>query len=288
MTAPPRPLRLLKEAGIVPRKGLGQHFLTDGAAVEKIVAAVSPEETDLVVEVGPGPGIITFPLAALAGRVVALEKDPRMVALLEERLIPRYGENVEVVEADALQFDYRGLCEAWGKRCKLAGNIPYNISGRLLFDLAGMDDIFSLAVLMLQREVAARITSPPGKKAYGTLSVIVGYFYSVRKVLDLPPGCFRPSPEVHSRVLSFTPRESPLPGLEDRGLFTGLVKSAFEHRRKTLKNSLVSGGHPLFSGPRLDEALDLAGVDPRLRPEALAPEAFAGLANAFYRLSKEN
>lgn len=284
MSSPPKPMILLREAGLKPKKGLGQHFLTDPAAVETIVAALELSGEELVVEVGPGPGILTVPVAQRAKKVVALEKDPALAALLRERIIPRYAKNVEVVEVDALRYDYLRLFREWGERFKLAGNIPYNISGRLLYDLASMHGICSLAVLMVQLEVAERITSPPGRKSYGTLSVLLNHFFRPRKVLTLAPGSFVPRPKVHSRVLALRPRDDPSPLLADEELFKTVVKAAFRHRRKTIRNALRSEAHPLLGGPLLDEALSLADIDPGLRPEALAPERFASLANGFAQL----
>lgn len=283
----PKPMTLLREAGLAPKKRLGQTFLTDPRAVAKIVDSLELSGDELVVEVGPGPGILTVPIASKAKKIVALEKDRGIAALLREKILPQYAPDAVVLDADALEYDYSSLFHEWGKRFKLAGNIPYNISGRLLYDLASLREMFSLAVLMVQLEVAERITSDPGTKSYGTLSVLLRHFFEIEAVLTLSPGSFTPRPKVYSRVLAFRPKKSPSPALADEELFKEVVKAAFRHRRKTLRNALRSEDHPLFAGPLLDDALAIAEIDGGLRPEALPPESFARLANGFVKLSRD-
>ena len=257
-----------------PRKSLGQHFLEPPWA-DKLVAALEPGPADTFVEIGPGPGALTLRLAPLVAQLTAIELDPRMVA----ELAPRVPGNVRLVQADVLEADLAALVPEG--RFRVAGNLPYNVSSPILFrliDLHLVSGRVSDATLMLQREVADRLTARPGTKDYGVLTILAGLHADIARVLALPPGAFRPAPRVHSAVvrLRFRP---PAVALADQAIFTAMVRSMFTQRRKALSNALA----PFAAGRGRDAAAALAaaGIDPRRRGETLQLTELARLADHF-------
>ncbi len=246
-----------------PRKRFGQHFLRDPGVVSRILAAIAPAEGDHLVEIGPGEGVLTAPLAALPVSLDAVELDRDLAAALQERYAD--APNVVVHQADALGFDYASL----GDGLRIVGNLPYNISTPLLFHLIEQRAAIRDMHFMLQKEVVDRMSAAPGGKAYGRLTVMLACSMQVERLFDVPPEAFRPPPKVHSSVVRLRPLEEPL-AIADRELFGALVASAFSRRRKTLRNALADW---------LDaDAIAAAGVDPALRPERLTPQEFARLA----------
>ena len=278
----------LRPGGSPPRSGqarkrFGQHFL-EPAWVTKVVAAVGATKDDAVIEIGPGRAAITLPLAAQAGRVLAIEIDRDLAADLEAG---KPG-NVTVVCGDFLSLDLPHVLEEWlgsprgpGHRVRVVGNLPYNISSPILFrllDLAATTGGLSDATLMLQREVADRLTARVGTGDYGVLSILTAVHADVKRVLALPPGAFRPAPRVQSAVvrLSFRP---PTVAIPDHATFVRMVRSMFTQRRKTLSNALKP-----FAAERSADAaaaLTAAGIDPRRRPETLTMPELAELARVF-------
>lgn len=255
------------------KKRYGQHFL-EAAWADRLVAAIEPRPDDRFVEIGPGPGALTLRLAPKVAAVTAVEVDPDMIA----RLTPRLPPNVRLVAADFLDFDLAAVPDP---PFRVAGNLPYNVSSPILFALlaahragAGLLD----ATLMLQREVAERLTARPGTGNYGVLSILVQLHADVTRVLSLPPGAFRPAPKVHSAVvrLRFRP---PAAGLADERVFEAMVRTMFMQRRKTLLNAL----RPFAATRGADAAgaLAAAGVDPSRRPETLQLAELARLADYF-------
>jgi 16S rRNA (adenine1518-N6/adenine1519-N6)-dimethyltransferase len=256
------------------RKKYGQHFLQPAWA-DRLVAAIAPTATDRFLEIGPGPGALTLRLAPRVASIVAVEVDPEMIAALQPRLPP----NVEVIQGDFLDVDIATLSRGHGIR--VAGNLPYNVSSPILIKLLKAHEAGARigdATLMLQREVADRIESGPGSKAFGTLSVFVQRRARVRRLLTLPPGAFRPSPKVHSAVLrlEFHP---PDVTVRDEALFEALVRSIFTQRRKTLVNAM----RRFAEERRLDSraAIAAAGLDGQRRPETLQLTELARLADVF-------
>ena len=258
------------------RRRFGQHFL-EPAWARRLVAALAPDPTDVFVEVGPGRGALTIPLAAAVRRVVAVELDRDLVTWLE----PRLPSNATLVSGDVLQTPLTVLLPADVDpgAARMVGNLPYNISTPILFRLLEWRrtaDAFRDATVMLQREVAERIAARPGTKAYGVLSVAIQMEASVTPLLALPPGAFRPAPDVSSSVvrLDFHP---PAVAVDDRVAFDRVVKGVFMHRRKTLANALKAAA----DGRDLDTpaVLRSAGIDPGRRPETLTLGEFAALAN---------
>jgi len=252
----------------VARRRFGQHFL-EPAWIDKVLAAAGPRADDRFVEIGPGRGAITRPLADRVAGVVAIELDRDLVAWLEPRVAP----NVRVVSGDFLRLSCDEIFSGTGpsQPLRVIGNLPYNVSSPILFrllELHRQTGRLRDASLMLQREVAERIAAPPGSRDTGVLSIMVQLDADVEIVLTLPPGAFRPAPKVWSAVVRvrFRPPTVPL-GDDARPLFEQLVRSIFAQRRKTLANAL----RPLASARGLDSktTLQAAGIDPARRPETL-------------------
>ena len=256
------------------KKHFGQHFLQPVWA-DRVVQAIDPRSTDRFLEIGPGPGVLTERLAPRVAHLTAVELDRDMVAALR----PRLPSNVSLVEQDFLDLN---LAHAGGsQQLRVAGNLPYNVSSPILFKLlrARREGVaLADATLMVQREVADRIEGSPGTKDYGTLAIFVQLRATVRRVLTLPPGAFRPIPKVHSAVLRLDFRE-PEVTMKDEATFEHLVRSIFTQRRKTLLNALKPFAEERAISPRV--AVAAAGVDGSRRPETLQLAELARLADVF-------
>lgn len=252
------------------RRALGQHFLRDPAIARAIADLIAPTPADVVIEIGPGHGALTAELARRAGRLVALEIDPGLVAEIRQHF-----PGVEVLEADARRWDYAAVTAPPGGRVLVAGNLPYSAGKPILLRLLASRKAIAEMALMFQREVAERLAAPPGSKAYGSLSVLVQLYCDVRLALHVPPGAFRPPPKVESAVVHLRV----LPALRvpvDERRFQTVVRAAFSRRRKTVANALAGGlGQPVHS---VKQALAEAGIDPRSRAETLTIPHFAALA----------
>jgi 16S rRNA (adenine1518-N6/adenine1519-N6)-dimethyltransferase len=271
------PLSLLRKHGIRPNKRLGQCFLCDPNILEKIVRIAGIRDTDTVVEIGAGIGFLTALIAARARRVIAIEVDPRLVAVLKEEL-GGYG-NVEIVHRDVLEFDFSSVRTDGGEgRIKVIGNVPYSLSSPIVLRLLEYRASIDRAVLMLQREVAERLAAPPGTKDYGPLSVYVALYTAAALENRVPAGCFHPRPDVESRVLRLDMRAKPLCRVDDPAFFRQLVRAAFSKRRKTLLNSLKSSTLPVTEHT-LRSALADCGIDGTRRAETLEVMEFAALSN---------
>lgn len=262
------------------KKRLGQNFLVDENYARRIVAALGPRAGETVVEIGPGRGALTALLLESGARVVAVEFDRELVALLRGRF--EGGENFRLVEADALDIDFCSAIEpAAGAR--VVANLPYNISTAILQRLVEQRRCLTEFVLMLQREVVERIAAPAGSSERGYLTVLVEAFCETEPLFDVPPGAFRPVPKVWSSVARLRARETAAAGADER-LFTRLVGAGFAQKRKTILNNLRSSPEPL--GALVEAAggalalLEAAGVDPQRRAEALTLEEWAALARA--------
>lgn len=248
---------------------LGQNFLHDAEAIERIANALGDLRNATVIEIGPGRGAITRALAARAQQVVAVELDKRLANFLRDQFP---AEGVEVIEADILQFDFAAAAARAGKRLAVAGNLPYYITSPILLKLAENHAALDRAVLMVQRELADRIVARPGSRDYGVLSVTVQMYGPVETLFTLPPGAFSPAPEVYSSVFRwrFAPRFSDL-GVDEGG-FLAFVRAAFAQKRKTLANNLRAAG---FAPAAIAEALARTGAEALARAEALAIEDLA-------------
>lgn len=257
------------------RKRFGQHFLAP-EWVERVVEALRPSESDEYLEIGPGRGALTLALAPRVRRLVAVEIDRDLAPALAERVPP----NTRVVQADFLQAGAESFVED-GRVVRVAGNLPYNISTPILFRVLGMADDgrrIKDATVMLQREVAERLTARPGTMDWGVLSACQQLRAAVETLLVLPPGAFRPAPKVHSAVVRLT-YHPPAPAVRDPRLFESLVRSIFMQRRKMLSNALQAFG--VSGGLEPGVALEAAGIDGRRRPETLDVAELGRLSDVF-------
>jgi 16S rRNA (adenine1518-N6/adenine1519-N6)-dimethyltransferase len=249
------------------KKRLGQHFLHDPAVIRRLVEAIRPNPSDVMVEIGGGPGALTIPLSEKLDRLHVVEVDRELAAGLPRRVA--HPERLVVHEADAMKFDFGKL--ALGPRSlRVVGNLPYNISTPLLFHLAAYAPVIKDLHVMLQREVVERITAAPGGKDYGRLTVMLALFARAEVCFDIGPGAFTPPPKVWSTVVRLVPHEAPPFEVRDRARFAALVAHLFSMRRKTLGRAL--------KGRLTPDAIAAAGIDPKARPETLSPSDFARLA----------
>lgn len=270
---------ILRNSGIRPSKRLGQLFLEDKNIISKIIMAADIREDDVVVEIGAGLGTMTQLLAEKAKRVIAIDVDPRMIVVLQQRL-PDWP-NVDVIEKDILSYDFAALADSASVKLKVIGNIPYNISSQILFHIIKYRHVISSAVLLFQKEVVDRITAFPGTKDYGIPSVIVSMYAVASREMNIPASCFYPEPKVTSSLVKILIRKSPLVRLEDEDCFLKTVKIAFSKRRKTILNNLRSA----YSFNGVTTLLDQLGIDGSRRGETLSTEEFGRLSNALYPLS---
>jgi 16S rRNA (adenine1518-N6/adenine1519-N6)-dimethyltransferase len=218
---------------LAPRTRLGQHFLVDDNIARKIANSVGAATEDVVVEIGAGEGALTQQLVDKAGIVYALELDDRSVVRLREV----FGERLRIVHGDALKVDLTAIASEHHRRLRVVGNIPYRITTPLLFHLFEHAGAVRDAVIMMQREVADRLTAVPRTKEYGVLSVATQFHCTVQRLFTVPPSCFLPPPKVHSTVVRFTfPDPAILP--DASAAFRRVVRAAFGKRRKTLSNAL--------------------------------------------------
>ncbi len=280
------PRKVLRSRGLRPRKKLGQCFLQDRNILEKIVAMADIGNDGTVVEIGAGTGVLTELIAGAARRVLAVEVDPRMTEILEERFRDRG--NVEIIHRDVLEVDFSRLAGGeGGAGITVVGNIPYSLSTPILFHLLAHRRRIGRAVLMFQRELAERLTASPGTKEYGIPSVLVAAFARVTQRLDVPATCFYPVPRVHSRVLRFDfLKEPPFP-LGEEAYFTALVRAAFASRRKTIYNNLKGASLGLPADSDLGVLLRSAGIDPVRRGETLSPAEFGRLSIVLLEASRK-
>lgn len=258
-----------------PRKRFGQHFL-EPVWVAKVVDAINPSLDDTFLEIGPGRGALTRPLAKRAGQVVAVEIDRDLAAALDGERIP----NLRVIQSDFLELGLETALRDERRPLRVAGNLPYNVSSPILFTLLKAADggrFFSDATLMLQKEVANRLAATPGHKDYGALAIQVALTADVSHVLTLPPGAFRPPPKVTSAVVRLR-FHSPAVDVGDAHVFERIVRGIFLQRRKTLANALRPVADSL--GRPAAQLLEQAGIDGRLRPEALTLGDIARLSRA--------
>ena len=271
-----------------PRRRFGQHFLAPAWA-QKVVAAIAPAPGDVFLEIGPGTGALTLPLAASGSPILAVEVDRDLVQALAARVPP----NVTIVSGDILETDVvpflyglesqappgpRDLSRP-ARRVRVVGNLPYNLTSPILFRLAHLQEqhrVFFDATLMVQREVADRMAARPRSHDYGVLTVTLQLVGRVERLLNLPPGAFKPAPKVHSSVVRLEFGE-PSVRIPDRPLFHRVVKAAFGQRRKTLSNALKGvTSHPV-------DVLEAAGIDPRRRAETLGLAELARVVDACAR-----
>jgi 16S rRNA (adenine1518-N6/adenine1519-N6)-dimethyltransferase len=249
----------------VPRKRFGQHFLSDAAVIDDIIAAISPQDSDFIVEIGPGLGALTCPLTERLDHLHVVEIDRDIIGWLKSEFP---AARVTVHEGDALDFDFGAL----GTRLRVVGNLPYNISTPLLFHLARHASSIVDIHAMLQKEVVERMTAAPSTSEYSRLSVMLQYRFAMERILDVPAAAFDPAPKVESAVVRLTPYPRLPHAARDEAAFGRIVAAAFSQRRKTLRNALKDH----FG------AADFArlGLDGGLRAQDLGVADFVRLADA--------
>jgi 16S rRNA (adenine1518-N6/adenine1519-N6)-dimethyltransferase len=247
------------------RKRFGQHFLKDPGVIDAIVREIRPTDSDTIVEIGPGHGAITHPLAASGANLHAIELDRDLAAELQQRYSGH--DRVTVHEADALRFDFAAL----GRRLRIVGNLPYNISTPLLFALIPFREHIVDMHFMLQKEVVNRMTALPGSKAYGRLGIMLGCHFRIEAVFDVDRLAFDPPPDVLSSIVRLMPLPDSTYRIDDEPRLSRLVAQAFSQRRKTIRNSL--------RGLVTAAELEAVGIDPGLRPEAIGIADYVRLAN---------
>lgn len=279
--APTNPL-FQKARDLRLKKRFAQHFLIRESVLDRIVACLDLQPGETVVEIGPGGGFLTEKLLEKTDRLIAVEVENRMSRHLQET----YGNHpgLTLVQQDILKFDFGTIA---APRFKVVGNLPYQISSKILFCLVGELDQpdyplrrrVDRITVMVQKEVGERIAARPGQKAYNPLSIAAQFWFEPKLEFLVPARDFYPPPQVESAVVTLVPREKPLAEVCDLALFSRLVRTAFAQKRKTVRNALVNGK---FAEPAvLDRVFEQTGIDSGLRAEALSIEAFGALANAF-------
>lgn len=262
------------------RQRLGQHFLVDGGAIERIVEALDARAGDAILEIGPGRGALTEPLIRAVGRIAAVELDPDLAAELRRRHDPG---RLALFEGDFLSLPLAEVARALDsdaaeRALLLVGNLPYSISKRIAQKLIRDRARIDRAVLMFQREVAECLTARPRSRAYGPLTVLAGQFFEIRPLFDLAPHAFRPPPEVHSRVTHWQRRALDTWTADSEARLRRCLAAAFARRRRTIRNNLRAA---LRQSSVAEAVLEAAGIDGRLRAEELDPALFLRLADAW-------
>ena len=254
------------------KKHLGQNFLHDHGVIDKIVQAIAPRPGDVIVEIGPGQGALTFPLLKKHGEITAIEFDRDLHAPLQAAA-QAHGV-LHLIEGDVLGVDFTALAAARGDaqgQIRLAGNLPYNLSSPILFHALDHAAAIRDMHFMLQKEVVERMAAGPGSKVYGRLSVMLQAYCTVTPLFVVPPGAFRPAPKVDSAVVRLIPHKNPTIVAKDIRCLNRVCTEGFGQRRKTIRNS--------FSNFITDAQLTELGIDGNLRPENLSLEQFVMIAN---------
>ncbi len=252
----------------IPRKRFGQNFLHDHNIIYNIISSIQAKPGEHWVEIGPGQGALTEPLLKTGIRLEVVELDRDLVTLLKEQF--KQYDNLQIHSADALRFDFSALAED-GKKLRIIGNLPYNISTPLMFHL--LDNAYCIEDMhfMLQKEVVDRICAAPGSKKYGRLSVMMQYYCATELLFDVPPESFDPAPKVMSAIVRLVPHQQPPVQVNDIAKLNRVVTQAFSQRRKTLRNSLKK----LIT----EEEIVALDIDPTLRAETISLADFAKLSN---------
>ena len=273
---------VLERHGFTFKKSFGQNFLTDTNILQKIVDTTEIDKNVNVIEIGPGIGALTEFLAENAAEVMAFEIDDRLIPILADTL--RDFDNVKVINEDILKSDLQSRIKEFANPdlpIKVVANLPYYITTPILMHLIESKIPFAEFVVMMQKEVADRISAEPNTKAYGSLSIAVQYYMTAKVAFVVPRTVFVPAPNVDSAILKMTRREQPLVQVKDEDFFFRVSKISFVHRRKTLWNNLTSHfGKADETKAKLEQALEIAEIKPSIRGEALSIAKFAKLADA--------
>ncbi|MCY7151916.1 16S rRNA (adenine(1518)-N(6)/adenine(1519)-N(6))-dimethyltransferase RsmA [Streptococcus gallolyticus subsp. gallolyticus] len=273
---------VLERHGFTFKKSFGQNFLTDTNILQNIVDTAEIDKNVNVIEIGPGIGALTEFLAENAAEVMAFEIDDRLIPILADTL--HDFDNVKVINEDILKSDLQSRIKEFANPdlpIKVVANLPYYITTPILMHLIESKIPFAEFVVMMQKEVADRISAEPNTKAYGSLSIAVQYYMTAKVAFVVPRTVFVPAPNVDSAILKMTRREQPLVQVKDEDFFFRVSKISFVHRRKTLWNNLTSHfGKADETKAKLEQALEIAEIKPSIRGEALSIAEFAKLADA--------
>ena len=288
IATPSRTKEIMKEHGFSFKKSLGQNFLTEPNILRNIAGAAELTKEDYVIEIGPGIGALTEHLARNAAHVLAFEIDQRLISVLDDTLSPY--DNVTVINEDILKADVETIVsEIFPKDAtiKVVANLPYYITTPIMMHLLMSNLDIEMMVVMMQKEVADRITAVPKTKAYGSLSIAVQYYMDAELAFIVPKTAFVPQPNVDSAIIKLVKRERPRVDVTDEDFFFRVSKSGFAQRRKTLWNNLVSHfGKEEETKKWLEVSLEESGIDPKRRGETLSLEEFGTLANALLKNKK--
>lgn len=278
---------IMEKYGIRTKKSFGQNFLTDLNVLKNIVEAADITANDNVIEIGPGIGALTEQLAQAAGEVLALEIDQDLIPVLKEVLSPY--DNVKVINQDVLQANLPELIKKEFKYpsrpIKVVANLPYYITSPILMNLLASPVEWATICVMMQKEVAQRLTAKPGTKQYGALTLAIEYQMQAKIAFDVSRKVFVPAPNVDSAIVVLTPRTNPLPVQPfDKQKLFGFIRGCFAHRRKSLWNNLQSviGKDPVVK-EKMTAVLTQLDISPQIRPEKLTLEQFIELANALHQ-----
>lgn len=274
---------MIREFGIRPSKRLGQHFLIDESPLAAMIEAAELKDDDGVLEIGPGLGVLTLKLGRLVRKVVAVEKDPALFSVLE-KLTGKY-KNICLLNEDVLKLDLEKVAkEHFDGKFKVVANLPYYITSPILMKIVENRHLVKMAVIMVQKEVAQRLSARPGTRDYGILSIAVQLYADVDLICQVGRSAFLPPPKVESAVVRLKLRELPSVNIEDEKMFFRVVEAAFGERRKTVKNSLKS--RLSLPSDEIREVLKKAGIDENRRAETLKIEEFAALSRQIAKIIK--
>lgn len=269
---------LMADAGITFRKEFGQNFLINRIIPEEIADNCSDEPNSLVIEIGPGIGCLTQQLAERYKRVVAIEIDKGLIPVLSKTLTGY--DNVTVINDDVMKIDLKSLVDEYsnGMPVSVCANLPYYITTPILMRLLESDVKFSTITVMVQNEVASRLSAKAGSSDYGAITAVLGYYGETRKLFKVSAGCFVPAPKVDSAVVRIDLYKKPKYDIRDERLFRNVIKAAFEMRRKTLQNA-ISAKFGQYTKEQISEAIVAIGHDEKVRGERLSTEDFVSLSN---------
>lgn len=272
---------LMKKYQIYANKSLGQNFLIDDEVIDTIVNNANITKSDLIIEIGPGLGTLTSRLLEKAGQVVAIELDERMIHILKERFYLYH--NFEFIQQDVLKVNLQEVIEQNKKQnqaltgVKIVANLPYYITTPIMMKLLEEKLPIESITVMVQKEVADRLTATPGEKLAGAITYSVAYYAIAKEVLLVPNASFIPAPEVNSEVIQLTIRQTPPIAVKDEKLFFNIIKASFMQRRKTLLNGLTNGS--IASKEMIKQCLQELNISENVRGESLGMEQFAQISN---------
>jgi 16S rRNA (adenine1518-N6/adenine1519-N6)-dimethyltransferase len=260
---------------IKPKKSLGQNFLTDKNIQNKILRACDLEEDDVVLEIGAGKGDLAALLAPSVKKVYALEIDQRLYPVLQQTLDA--AKNCQIIKSDILKFDLAKFLQdnKIKQKIKVIGNIPYYISSPIIEHLIGYRQVISNVFITVQKEFGRRMQAVPGSKEYGSFSCFVQYYCECKIIFEIKRNSFKPAPNVDSCFLSLKFREEPAVVVQDTAMFFKIIRTAFNQRRKTLRNSLEG----FLPRDKLEQFFDATGINKNIRPEDLSLKQFASLSD---------